>query len=127
MRQVTRKVKSYRCDKCGTEYPNKADAKSCEAGTCEKKKFGIGDAVRARHSRFCMAAQRGYQAKGRVVAITGPEPYDPEVMIKGFGISQAHGHIYWYEIEYRCPACRRVKSALYPAEALLAIRERRRP
>ncbi len=125
MRRITRVVSLFRCEKCGAEYPTMSEARRCEAGTCERKQFRIGDFVRARERRCCSLG-RSYVMKGRVVAIVGPEPYDAEVLLKGFGVPKTHGHFFWYEVSYCCPVCRRSKRARYPAGALTLLRRKRR-
>ncbi len=123
MKRVKKTVVFYSCGKCRTEYASRKLALNCEKGSCEPRRFGIGDLVRAVKPRFCSArGNRRYAMRGKIVKIVGLSPYDSESMVKGFGIERTYAHCYWYEVEYRCPRCRAMKTARYPTEALRLVR-----
>lgn len=81
----------------------------------EKPAFRLGARVRSLSERVC--GDRHYLVKdGKIIRIKGPMPYDPEWMLKGVGpIWGDHppSRVYWYEVEYLCPWCRRKKSAMF--------------
>jgi len=118
MKRIRKTVTSYRCGQCGTDYDKKSEAAECETGTCEPRRFRVGDEVRAIQSRFCSRRQRSYKVTGKIVRISRPEPYDAEVLLKGFGVERVHDHFRWYEVEYVCPPCGHIERAEYPADAL---------
>lgn len=123
MRQVKKTSVSYVCGKCGSEFPKRRQAEKCEAGSCEPRRFNVGDEVRALQPRYCSSrGNRRYKVAGKIVGIVGLSLYDSEVMLKGFGIEPTYAHCYWYEVEYVCPACRKTKRVRYPTEALRFVR-----
>lgn len=117
MRTVKRTKTFYRCGICGTEHARRSDAKACEAGGVEEKKFRIGEAVRAREPRRCVQGHR-YACSGKIVKVIGPVPYSAEEHGKGFGLWSAAGHIYMYEIATGCPTCGSKTRVRYPAASL---------
>ena len=123
MKRIKRTEVFYSCGKCRTEYASRKLALECEKGSCEPRRFGIGDKVQAVGPRFCnRRGNRRYTMRGKIVKIVGLHPYDSESMVKGFGIERTYAHCYWYEVEFRCPVCRTVKTARYPTEALRLVR-----
>ncbi len=117
MRKVKRTRTYYRCGVCGTEHERKSDAKACEAGGVEEKKFKVGDLVQAVERRRCVQGHR-YACIGKVVKVIGPIPYSAEEHGKGFGLWMAAGHIYMYEIATGCAKCRSKTRARYPGASL---------
>jgi hypothetical protein len=121
MRKIAKKTYFYRCGICGTDFPSKSEAESCEAGSVENRRFTEGSAVRAVDLRHCSCG-RDYVCRGTVVRVIGPIAYSAEEHGKGFGFWSAHGHVYLYEVASRCPSCKEEKLVRYPAISL-----RRRP
>lgn len=122
MKRIIRKSVRYRCGTCKTKYGSARAATRCERSGVEPKSYRVGDAVRARAKRTCVDGHQ-YAVRGKVARVLGPEPYDPEVHLKGFGIV-ASGHLYLYEISYDCPACGEKKRVRYPAAALVPDKRR---
>lgn len=118
MQRVIQKNALYRCDVCKAEYGKAAQAKNCEARPVEKKVFSVGDKVESITKREC--GRTSYVCCGTVAAVIGPEPYDPEILVKGYGLD--HGqHFFWYEVVYTCPVCKQKKRVRFLASSLKRI------
>ena len=117
MMKITRTKTYYRCGVCRTDHERKSDAAACEAGGTEARKFKVGDQVDAVGRRQCSLGHR-YAASGKIVRIVGPVPYSAEEHGKGFGLWQAGGHIYLYEIATGCAKCGSKTRVRYPGFSL---------
>ena len=123
MKQVVQRKTFYMCSVCGTKYPNKKTAARCEKRTREKKAFVIGDKVRNIEPRICGLMGEVYVFSGRVVKILGPKPSDYEYEVKWLGGKEkrVNGHVYLYEIEFKCPHCKEKRNEYYYAPELQLI------
>ncbi len=117
----TKRTVQYQCEVCKTLYKTPAQAKKCEARPVEKKKFRVGQLVRALEVRVCH--NRGeYFAIGKVIKIRRPELPDYEYECKWLGgeKTRLNSHVRLYEIEFICPRCGKIKDAIYYAPELIA-------
>lgn len=117
MKQVSKTVTRFQCDTCKTEYHNRREAFDCEAKPCEKKMFSVGDKVSNKEKRTCIGGKH-YIFRGHVIRVIGPEPPDEEYEIKWLGGKRLDRHVYHFEVRYRCPVCKKTKTALYYAPEL---------
>ena len=120
MKRIVRRFVNYRCDVCRTDYDRAKDARKCEQRGVEEKKFHLGSRVRSTEKRACHFGD-DYVCEGRIAKILGPVPYDPEVLLKGYGVADSGNHVFMYVIAYTCPVCGQEKHAIYPAACLEAI------
>ncbi len=120
LRVVKRSVR-YVCGICHTKYRTARQALVCEASGREPvpQHLRRGSRVRATSERECSSSDRKYVCEG-FVAGSVIELYEDEVHLKGFGVSRSSKHIRMYKVRYRCPRCREMKAAFYPAEHLVA-------
>lgn len=120
----------YQCQTCGTKYGNKAKARECEKRILEFKKFSIGERVRNLEKRTCGIIASGspaltrksphYYFEGIVIKIIGPQvsDYYYECRYLDGKPDRLNGHVYQYEVQYVCPVCDQLKTALCYAPEL---------
>lgn len=120
MREIVRKTVLYQCSICKTNHTNKRDAQKCESRTLEKKVFAVGDMVSNKEPRICSVRDKHYTFKGRVVRIIGPMASDYEYETKWLGgkTERLNGHVFQYQIEFRCPHCKDTREERYFAPEL---------
>ena len=120
MKKIVRKKVLYRCPVCKTAYPRKKDALRCEKLPVEKRAFRVGDKVRNIEPRTCEQG-KNYLFSGKVVRVLGPESSDYEYEVKWLGGKgeRMNSHVFVYEVEFRCPHCKKQKRARYYAPELI--------
>lgn len=132
MRKITRRISakvvtSYRCDVCKEKYDNPGFAKACEARKLEKKRFHLGQLVRAVMQRTCYGSiasgAKRYVAKGEVVKIHGPMLPDYDYEVRWLGAKRTDWHVFRYEIMFTCPHCHETKTSLYYGPELRAVKK----
>jgi len=125
MKTIRRTVVRYRCVVCKTDYHKAREARECEAKPCEKKVFGLGDRVSNKNPRTC-DFDKEYTFQGRIIEIRGPLPPDEEYEIKWLGGKRLDRHVFAYIVEYRCPICKTIKTAMYYAPELILLSKARK-
>ena len=123
MKRIVKKVVSYQCSICKTEYPAIREAKKCEGRFAERKIFRAGDKVKNIEPRACNKNHKQYCFKGTVIKIHGPKPADYEYEAKWLGGKRTNWHVFHYEVKFTCPMCKEERSELYYAPELLRLRE----
>jgi len=128
MRVITTEIPArvsirYVCNVCGKKYRIKNMALRCEARPLEKVHFKLGDRVKGRSPRACGNTNKPYHFEGVIIRIVGPILSESDC----FSGSREdlylirNGHVYMYEVEYKCPRCNEVRSDLcYFTEIKLA-------
>lgn len=97
MKRIVRKVVTYQCSVCRTEYTNKKEATACEKIPIQKPQFKKGDTAWFTDVRTCCSGY--YYPTMKVVRIIGPAKSDH---------SELGGHLFIYRTRYRCPRCKTV-------------------
>lgn len=117
-----RTVVSYQCETCGTKYPRKLSAIGCEKRKLETKVFKLGERVKNTTARQCHNG-KNYYFEGVVIGVRGPVPSDDEyeILILGGKKERMNNHVYQYEVEYVCPVCQNIKTALLYAPQLKSM------
>ena len=109
MKKITKKVIMFQCDICRTEYDKVSDAQECEKKAIEIKKFTKGDQVSNIVARICKKTSKSYTFKGVIVKIIGPMASD------------YYGHLFQYQVKFKCPQCKEISEARYFAPELKKI------
>lgn len=116
-------VVHYQCEVCGNKYNNADKAKECEQRVAEEKKFSVGQEVRALEPRGCFRIEKPlYRVQGKVVDISDPLCPDFEYEVKWLGGRRINWHVFQYTVEYACPHCQEVRSEIYYAPELEAVK-----
>jgi len=86
----------------------------CEVTPIEEQEFQLGDRVtNSLEPRICSPTDdKGYTFKGRVRRVIGPLCPDTEYWNKWLG-GRPKVHVFQYEVGYKCPVCKKKKTALY--------------
>jgi len=125
LKKITVVKHEYQCRTCRTKYTSIRAAKECESRTREKKIYRVGDLVKNIEPRICYMPYKyqNYIFEGRVIRILGPKPSDYEYEVKWLGgvPERIKGHVFEYEVDYRCPRCGMQKTALYYAPELKKV------
>ena len=145
MRRIVRETVLYQCRKCKTVYSNARDAKRCESGSVEEKKFKKGDQVRLhtprRHACYDILlpnVQKNVGNKtelvfneGVIINVSRPRPFDPEYMVKGPGDLWPKGqpsHVFEYKVVFKfrfCPGCGANLSTMFFSPEVSPLRRRK--
>lgn len=120
MEKLVKKVVLYRCSVCKSDYTNKRDAQKCESRILEKKAFAIGDMVSNIEPRTCSTRNKNYVFRGRIVRIFGPTASDYEYECKWLGAiaKRVNGHVFEYQVKFKCPHCKETREERYFAPEL---------
>ncbi len=104
MRKIVRKVVTFQCGLCKTEYKTTREAKRCESQPLEEKKFKLGDRVKGREQHTCdhRRKEKNFLPNGRVIEINGPVLMDEEYSNKWLGGELLHCHVFEYLVGYDC-------------------------
>lgn len=129
MEVLTRRISAhttrcYQCSICKTKHRSAGAAKKCEARTLERQVFHRGSVVKNISPRTCLNNGRPehYRFRGTVIKVIGPvlPDRDYERWLDGKN-ERLNGHVFQYEVRYRCPRCKKIKTALYYGPELRAI------
>jgi len=126
------KIRRYyeaECSKCNKKYKSLNEklaikkALKCSRRITEKKVFKIGDRVTSSEMRYCQIFDQHYYMTGKVTGIKGPmiSDYEYEVKWLGADLKRVNGHVYQYEVEFRCPRCKELRIAIYYTPLLKLI------
>lgn len=128
-RVPARTVRSYQCGVCGTKYRAAEKAKKCEARIKENKTFKKGDVVRGYERHVCsyMGEDREFQPEGRVIKVLGPMLPDYEYEVKWLDgrFERINGHVYLYEVAYKC-LCGKPRKDLFRTPEIFLVKSRNR-
>jgi hypothetical protein len=115
MKKIVKRVVVYKCGICRTEYDKASDAKKCEKRVLEVIAFTKGNSVSNIQPRTCNIHGKHYIFKGKVVKIVGPMASDYEYETKWLGsISErVNGHVFHYQVKFKCPHCKEVREERY--------------
>ncbi len=126
MKKIVRKRTeiTYQCSICKTEYPSKRAAEKCEKRILEQKAFAKKDKVRNFERRTCSKDQKTYLFKGKVVKIIGPLASNHEYEVKWLGgkPERINGHVFLYQVRFKCPRCHQTQEEQYYAPELIKIK-----
>ncbi len=127
MRKIVRKVVTFQCELCKTEYKTRTGAMRCESQPLEleEKKFKTGDRVRGREQHTCdhHRKEKNFLPNGRIIEINGPVPMDEEYSNKWLGGELLHCHVYEYLVEYKCP-CGKVRQHQFYSPELKLLKSK---
>jgi hypothetical protein len=125
MKAITKVVRSFKCEKCGTEYRRRWQALACERRPIEKPAFKKGDRVRAKEKRTCFNDKR-YVMIGRITGYTPVEPADEDYENRHLGgkPSRMNSHVRRYGVTWICPVCKSEKGTTFYAPELEKISAR---
>ena len=120
MKKIVKRVVTYKCDICRTEYGKAGDAKKCEKRSLEVKVFIKNDRVSNIEPRTCSIHDKNYIFRGKVVRIVGPMASDFECEVKWLGavLERVNSHVFHYQVKFKCPHCKEVRENRYFAPEL---------
>lgn len=120
MRRIRKRITTFQCSVCKTEYEKAGEAKKCEKRTLEEKQFAIGDTVSSIALRTCSAKSSPYRFKGKIVQILGPMASDYQYEVGWLeAISERiNGHVFQYVVGFKCPRCKENRQEAYYAPEL---------
>ena len=134
MKKITRRVpahtnRSFQCEICKTKYRTAKQALECEARIKEKKVFKIGDVVRGYECHVCSheGADRNFLPEGKIVKILGPMVPDYEYEVKWLDgrPERINGHVYLYEVIYKC-LCGKPRGCQYRNPEIFLVKSKNR-
>lgn len=123
MEKIVKRVTTFKCGICRTEYDKANDAKKCEKRVLEVRAFAKGDRVSNITPRTCIIHSKNYIFMGVVVRVVGPmaSNYEEEVKWLGAIPERVNGHAFHYQVKFTCPHCKEIREERYFAPGLKKV------
>lgn len=130
-RVPARTVRSYQCEVCGTKHAHESQAKNCEARSNNDIRFyklRVGDTVEIKLPHFCDHGKlsKSFTPSGCIIKRIGPVVSDADYERRwGEDPDRVHGHVFQYEVTFKC-CCGKGRSGLFYNPELSLIKRRKR-